>query len=329
MTEQLEQVLTDFANENVLSGNLLITRGGRELLNRSYGHASLQLGVPNTTDTKFHIASVTKMFIATAALSFVEKGMIDLDDHPGTYHDRLQTLHPDIRIRHLLSHSSGLQDIYEVPNIRLEMSRLVSEQGDFLDYLVRLPQDFPPGEQWNYSTTGFMIVGYVLEAVTGKSYAQVLDELFFTPLGMTSTGVDSITRVNPDRAYGHTEENGQIINAANDRLSEITGAPTELYSTTGDLNRFCEALTAGKLLSQESLQKMFSPYYTTPFNPDWQYGFGWFLTPDFQMIGGGTEGFQSQVRYYPEADVRIIMLWNYEHVDSGKLLRTLTPLLLS
>lgn len=92
MIEQLERILTDYGKESFLCGNILITQENKELLNRSFGQASIQLSVPNTVDTKFHIASVTKMFIAAASLMLVEQGLIDLDEHPGTYFERFKVL---------------------------------------------------------------------------------------------------------------------------------------------------------------------------------------------------------------------------------------------
>ncbi|MBD2864022.1 beta-lactamase family protein [Paenibacillus sp. IB182363] len=329
MIEQLERTLTDYEKESFLCGNILITQGYKELLNRSFGQASVQLSVPNTVDTKFHIASVTKMFISAASLMLVEQGLIDLDEHPGTYFERFKVLHPNIRIRHLLSNSSGLHDIYAVSALRFEMSQLIIEKKDFIDYLVHLPQNFQPGERWNYSSTGFIMMGYIFEIVTGMSFEQLLRTLFFSPLGMKATGVDYPRKVNPGRAYGHSMDNGKMINAENDRLSEIVDAPGELYSTTRDLDKWCDALFKGKLLSQESLRKLFTPYYTTTFDPNLQYGLGWFLGSDFQSIRGGTPGFRSEIWYYPALDLRIIMLWNFEKVNSQHLFQKLKPSLIN
>jgi CubicO group peptidase (beta-lactamase class C family) len=327
MIEQLDKILNDYNNEHFLCGNILITQDDKEILNRTFGQASLQLGISNTIETKFHIASVTKMVIAAAALTLVEQGLIELDEHPGRYYERFKVFHPDIQIRHLLSHSSGLHDIYAIPTLRLEMSQLASEKKDFINYLVNLPQDYQPGEQWSYSSTGFIIMGYIIEAVTGKTYEDMLDSFFFSPLGLKCTGVDNPKKVNPGRAFGHSMENGILTNADNDPLSEITDAPGELYSTTRDLDKWCDALFKGKLLSEESMRKMFTPYYVTTFNPHWQYGFGWFLGPDFRLIGGQTPGFRSVIWHFPTSDLRIIMLWNYEKVDSHHLFQKIKPIL--
>jgi CubicO group peptidase (beta-lactamase class C family) len=153
------------------------------------------------------------------------------------------------------------------------------------------------------------MMGYILESVTGLSFEQVLDQLFFTPLQMKNTGVDLPRIVNEGRAFGHSILDGKLTNADNDRLSEID-SPGELYSTTGDLDKWCEALFSGKLLSQETMSRMFTPYYATTYSADLRYGYGWFLGPDYQWIVGGTPGFRSEIWYYPDGDLRVIMLWN-------------------
>lgn len=324
--EKLESVIEQYGKENYLSGNLLISIAGKEQFSRSFGEANKQLGVPNTLDTKFHIASVTKMLIATATLKLYEQGLLSLEDHPGKFIESFKTIHPGISIHHLLSHSSGLHDIYAVPNLRLEMSKLIVEKRDLKDYLIQLDQNFTPGDRWEYSSTGFIILGYILEELMGLPYDQALATLFFSPLKMIFTGCDNPRRINVGRAYGHSLENGELTNADNDKLSEVE-APGELFSTVYDLDKWCQALFSGKLLAQETMDKMFKAYYATTWDPDLSYGYGWFLGPGFRLIGGGTPGFRSEIWHYPVQDLRVIMLWNYEKVDSHLLFNRIKPAL--
>lgn len=327
MIRQLEEIIENYNRENLLCGNILISKEGKELFSKSYGHASMQLNVANHIDTKFHIASVTKMFIAAATLKLHEQGLIHLNEHPGKYAEKFKIFHSEISIHHLLSHSSGLQDIYAVPNLRYEMSKLKVEDGNIADYLTQLNQEFHPGERWGYSSTGFIMLGYILEVLTGMKYEEIFDLWFFSPLQMKSTGPDNPRKINPDRAYGHAMENGEITNADNDKLSDVD-APGELYSTVRDLDRWCKALFGGELLKPETMEKMFAPYYATTFDPNLNYGYGWFLGSDFRLIGGGTPGFRSEIWHYPASDLRVIMLWNYEKVDSHQLFRQIKPVLI-
>ncbi len=255
-----------------------------------------------------------------------EKGLIDFRERPGTYLKELQHLDPEITLHHLLTHTSGLHDIYAVPNLRFEMSRLKLENGDFLAYLSHQKQMFRPGEKWRYSSTGFILMGYIMEKVTGLSFGEMLDRLFFAPLNMLDTGLDDPRKINPGRAYGHTMENGEYVNADNDKLSGVD-APGELYSTVGDLHKWCDALLNGVILSQEALQAMFTPYAEVDFDQALKYGYGWFLGHRFRLIGGGTPGFRSEIWQYPDEKVNVIMLWNDEKVDSHRLFRAIKPLI--
>jgi CubicO group peptidase (beta-lactamase class C family) len=185
-----------------LSGTLLVSQDEETLFEQAYGFASRQLNVPNRLETKFPIASVTKMFIAMAALILVEQGRISLQEQPCRYLPALAALDQDITIQHLLSHTSGLEDMYEVPNLVFERSKLKHEGGDLLSYLVQLPQLVRPGEGWRYSSTDAIVLGYLMEQVTGVSFDEVMKRYVLTPLAMTNTGHDMPQSINPGRASG-------------------------------------------------------------------------------------------------------------------------------
>jgi CubicO group peptidase (beta-lactamase class C family) len=311
--------------EHALSGAVLIAQRGAVVFEQAYGLASMQLGVPNTPETKFHIASLTKMFVAMAALILSERGLIRLRDRPAASMPELASLDESITIHHLLSHTSGLRDIYEVPHLRFEMSRLKREGGDLLPYLVRQPQMFRPGEGWGYSSTGYILMGYLMATVTELPFAEVLRQHVLAPLSMESTGLDVPRRINPGRAYGHAIEEGQLVNADNDKLSAFPEAPGELYSTVGDLKKWCDAMFDCPLVSPETLASMFTPYGQA--GPSLQYGYGWFLGRGFRMHGGGTPGFLSRIRQYPERQVSLILLLNSQHLSPETILDAVEPLL--
>ena len=204
--KELTLVFEQLEKEHSFSGTMLVAQDGEVIFEKAYGFASRQLNVPNVLATKFHIASVTKMFIALAALMLSEQGRISLHEKPAAYLPELAALDKDITLHHLLSHTSGLQDIYEVPNLRFEMSKLKNEQGNLLSYLIKLPQVFRPGEGWGYSSTGYILMGYLMEKVTGLSFAELMRHYVLAPLSMTNTGLDLPRRINPGRAYGHAVE---------------------------------------------------------------------------------------------------------------------------
>ncbi|WP_199614187.1 serine hydrolase domain-containing protein [Paenibacillus alkalitolerans] len=323
--EKLESVFGKLEQEHYLSGTILVAQSGEVLFEKAYGKASMQLNVSNSLDTKFQIASLTKMFIAMSALIIYEEGLIDLHEKPGKYMPEMSRLDENITIHHLLSHSSGLHDVYEVPDVRFEMSKLKRENGDFLSYLINQQQLFIPGQKWSYSSTGYILTGYILEKVTGLSFADILEQYILTPLNMKSSGVDNPRKVNPGRAYGHTTENGVFINTDNDKLSEID-APGELYSTVRDLKKWCDALFEYPLISPAALKLMFTPHARV--GDKLNYGYGWFLTDNSRMHGGGTPGFRSEIKQYPGQEASVIMLFNYERADVSKLLGAIEPVIL-
>jgi CubicO group peptidase (beta-lactamase class C family) len=332
IAQALDAAIDAFPGRASLCGAMRISRNGEVLLERAYGQASVQLGVDNTLGTRFHIASMTKMFIAAAVVRLAREGTLSLEAHPSTYVAALAAIDRRITLHHLLSHTSGLADVYDQPDLRLRMMELIERGGGFLDYLAALPQAFAPGERWRYSTTGFLLLGYVLEQAAGKPFAAVIRDLFLTRLGMNDTGPDDPYLVNPGRATGQSFADGRWRNAPNDRLAEID-APREFYSTIGDIDRWGTALLNGEVLDDEGLALMASPHAQidseSGFDPSLRYGYGWFLGDRFRFIGGMTEGFRSVMWQYPQERLNAVMLWNSEGVDSSGLFRTLRPLLLA
>lgn len=222
---RLTSLFEGLERDRGFSGAVLVSQERRTLFEGVYGFASRQLNVPNTLATRFHIASLTKMFTAMAALILVEGGRIALKDRPATYVPALSPLDERITLHHLLSHTSGLRDVYEVPNKQFEARKARNDGMDLLAYIATQPQTFEPGERWSYTSTGYLMVAYVLEQVTGTTFETLLRDLVLTPLAMSDTGVDRPRRVNPGRAYGHTIIDGQFANAGNDALSPFHEGP--------------------------------------------------------------------------------------------------------
>jgi CubicO group peptidase (beta-lactamase class C family) len=202
------------------------------------------------------------------------------------------------------------------------MSKLKHDGGSLVSYLVKLPLLFRPGTSWSYSSTGFILMGYLMENVTGMSFDTLMKQHVLTPLSMTNTGLDLPWRINPGRAYGHTEENGEMVNAENDELSAFEG-PGELYSTVLDLKKWCDAMFDCPLVSPQTLKLMFTPYGQV--SPSTQYGYGWFLGPRYRMHGGGTPGFVSRIRQYPDQQTSVALLCNSDQVSVEAILSAIEP----
>lgn len=324
--EALASALAQLEHEHRFSGSILVSRDEEVVFEKAYGLASRQLDVPNVLATKFHIASVTKMFIAMAALVLSEQGRIALHERPGTYALELSALDKEITLHHLLSHTSGVPDIYNVPNLRFEMHKLKVEQRSLLSYLVNLPALFRPGDGWSYSSTGYILMGYVMEQATGLSFDELMQRYVLTPLSMTNTGLDLPRRITAGRAYGHSVEGGQFVNADDDELCLFEEAPGELYATVQDLKTWCDAMFDCPLVAPATLKLMFTPYGRV--DEVRQYGYGWFLAPRFRMHGGETPGFRALIRQYPEQRLSVILLFNADHVQPWTICNAIEPLLL-
>jgi CubicO group peptidase (beta-lactamase class C family) len=322
---QLEAAIEAYPDRANLCGAIRASRGGEVLLERAYGKASVQLGVDNQTNTRFHIASVTKMFISAATVRLVGDGRISLRKHPSAYLPALSAIDRRITLHHLLCQTSGLADVYERPDLRIDLASLAKRGEPLLGYLTALPQLFDPGTRWSYSSTGFLLLAYVLEAVSGAPFDALIRKLFLEPLGMHDTGP-------PGRATGQIGFDGAWQNARNDELAEVS-APREFYSTVGDLDRWGRAILGGKVLDDAGLALTFSPHAQvgpgSDFDPSLSYGYGWFLGPDYRWIGGMTPGFKAQMWQFPAERLNVVMLWNNERVDSQRLFKTLRPILLS
>lgn len=307
------------------SGAVLVSREGETVFEGAYGFASRQLRVRNTAETRFHIASVTKMFIAMAALTLVEEGCILLDERPATYVPALSSLDERVTLHHLLSHTSGVADVYDdVPNAPFEALKAKNEGRDLLAYLTSQPQKFDPGDGWSYSSTGYLLVGYVLEQVTGATFETLLHDRVLAPLAMTNTGVDRVRRINRGRAYGHTFADGHLVNADNDALSPFDDGPGELYSTIGDLKRWCDALFDVPPVSASTLELMFTAHAQV--DADRSYGYGWFLEPARRTHGGHTPGFFSRITQLPEPQVSLILLMNASHIGPDPIIEEMASL---
>jgi CubicO group peptidase (beta-lactamase class C family) len=328
---RLDAVIETHSGRPHLCGVIRISRDGELAFERAYGHASVQLNVPNRIDTRFHIASVTKSFISAAVVRLVCDGKISIDDHPATYVPELAALDSRITLHQLLTHTSGVADVYAVPNVRVEMAALVARGEPLLDYLAKLPPNGEPDSAWRYSTTGFLMLGYVLERVVGARYESVLQDTLLGPLGLADTGVDDPSRVNRGRASGHHGRDGVWRNTPNDTLAEID-APRELYSTAADLDRWASALLDGRVFDGRGAELTFTPHARigpdSGFDPSMSYGYGWFLGPNYRWIGGMTEGFRASLWQYPHERLNVVMLWNNETINSNKLFMELRPILL-
>lgn len=287
-------------------GAVLVARDGKVLINKGYGSANLDWKVPDSPTTKFRLGSVTKQFTAACILLLEERGKLKVEDPVKKYLPDAPEAWDQITIFNLLTHTSGIPNFTEFPDYRSTEAKPTTPEELVARFRAK-PLDFAPGTSWHYSNSGYVLLGYLIEKISGEAYSKFLQENIFDPLGMKDSGYDSNTRVIPQHAVGYTREPGGPVVAGYIDMT-IPFSAGALYSTTGDLLRWEQALYGGKLLTAASLQKM-----TTPFREKYALGvFSAKRANGDRMFshGGGIEGFNTWVGYLPAGRVAVIVLAN-------------------
>ncbi len=310
------------------SGSFLVTRGGETLFERSCGYADHAAGLRNAAGTRFGLASVTKMFTAATVTRLVGAGRLAfetpvVDLLPAAR--RPATLRPDVTVHHLLCHTSGIADYYEEeldpePDYAdLWLTRpcyTIERPADFLPIFTDLPPYRPPGERFQYSNAGYIVLGLVIEEVTGTSYAQAVHAEVFEPVGMASSGFFRLDEPVPDLAQGYLpratpDADGDAPRRTNIySIPVVGGADGGAFSTTGDLDRFLRAYADGSLLG-ELTSSVLEPHadildgrfegYGVHFYADGRWGHG-----------GGDPGVEVTACRWPDDDLHVIVLCNTE-----------------
>jgi D-alanyl-D-alanine carboxypeptidase len=315
-------LVESYVRSDLFSGSVLVAHDGQPQFRKSFGLANREWEIPITPDTKFRIGSVTKQFTAAAILQLVERGKLKLDDPISEYYTYAPTPWQKITIRHLLTHTSGIPSYTALPDFPNKISKVHRTPQEIIQLTQNEPLEFEPGTQFAYDNTGYILLGYVIEKVTGQSYVQYLQENIFGPLGMHDTGYDDSATIIPRRASGYRYSGGHWDNTSYVDMS-LPFAAGSLYSTIDDLLIWDQALSGAKVLSIASLQVMFT-------DNGHAYGFGWFIRKQFdhhlQTHNGVINGFRATVDRYPDDKLTIIVLSNIETAPVTKIARELAAL---
>jgi D-alanyl-D-alanine carboxypeptidase len=308
----------ELARDDELSGAVLVAKDGRVLFRRAYGQADRRRRVPNTLGTRFRIGSMNKMFTAVAILQLVEAGKVELKaplakylpDYPNPGVARKVTIH------HLLTHTSGNGDIFG-PKFDEHREELRTHT-DYVDLYGRRSLSFEPGDDWRYSNYGFILLGVVIERVTGQSYYEYVREHVFARAGMTRSGSLPETRAVPDRAIGYTKPPGTTTWAPNtDTLPYRGTSAGGGYATVGDLARFAHALLGHELLDPDSTRRLLAGKSEPLLEVGGRYAYGFFDTRGssgngWVGHGGGAPGMNGDLRIYPKSGYVVAALANLD-----------------
>jgi CubicO group peptidase (beta-lactamase class C family) len=278
--------------------------------------------VPNTPQTKFRLGSITKQFTAALVLQLEEQGKLKVTDPISKYIPDSPPAWEKVTIHHLLSHTSGIPNFTSFPDYN-KTKTLPSPPADTIARFRDKPLDFEPGSKWNYSNSGYILLGFIIGKVAGKSYADALRDGILQPLGMKSTGYDITREVIANRASGYTPDDNGWRNSDYIDMT-VPHAAGAMYSTVEDLLKWDQSFYSGpKILSAASQEKMFAPVLNN-------YAYGWAVEKQDSHLriahGGGIDGFNTYIARYPDDRLTVIVLSNHNGPTPGKLAAELAGL---
>ena len=315
---KIDKLISAYAEYGNFNGSVLVAEKGKVIYKKGFGLANMELNIPNQPDTKHRLGSITKQFTAMLIMQLVEQGKLKLDLPISTYLPDYPKKNGNvITLHHLLTHSSGTPNMTSFPGFFKNISRNAYSPVQLVNLFADSTLQFEPGKKYAYSNSGYILLGYIIEKVTGKTYGQVLQENIFTPLKMNNTGYDHHRSLLKNRASGY-EKNGRGYVNANFIDMSVPYAAGALYSTVEDLYRWDQALYSNQLLRKENMDLLFTKHISS--GGSYYYGYGWGFgemplgntAERIETIGhgGGIDGFNTQITRIPSDKSFIVLLNN-------------------
>lgn len=293
---------------DVPGASLLVVRDGKPLVRRGFGYANLEEHVKAGPETNYRLASVTKQFTAACILLLKQDGKLKLDDPVRKWLPELPASDDRITIGDLLAHTGGLVDYEDL--IPPDRTAQIND-GDVLKMIAAQHRlYFEPGSAHRYSNGGYVLLGLIVERVSGMDLADFMKTRIFTPLGMDHTLLYEHDRGPqvPDRAYGYSENDGKWTRT-DQSVTSATRGDGGIYSSIDDLAKWDAALYTDKLLDADSRRLAFTPKDPVD-DPDVLYGFGWRLSGDTEWHSGESMGFRNVIIRWPKRHLTVIILSN-------------------
>ncbi|HEX8062547.1 MAG TPA: serine hydrolase domain-containing protein [Allosphingosinicella sp.] len=311
LVEAVEQRAADRAAQDQFSGAILLAKGGRVVLQKAYGLADRAQRKPNRVDTQFRFGSMGKMFTAVSIMQLAEKGKIDLEAPIGRYLPGYpnQEVAAKVTVANLLSHTGGTGDIFGPEFNRSKASLRTTK--DYVDLYGSRAPEFAPGSRQSYSNFGFILLGRIVEQVSGLQYDDYIQRNIFKPAGMASTGNRPESENLPRRAVGYMGS-GAGLKSAESTLPLNGTAAGGGYSTVGDFNRFVVGLTSRRLLRAETLQKLIDGGVKMADGKFAGFDFGETVPEAGRFIGhgGGAPGMNGSLQHFLKSGITVIVLAN-------------------
>jgi CubicO group peptidase (beta-lactamase class C family) len=302
-TAKLDSLLKLETTGHAFNGTVLVAQNGKIILEKGYGFKNKKENLLNTANTLYQIGSITKQFTSAIILQLVAAKKMTLQDKLSKYFHGYPG-GDSITVEQLLTHTSGIYNYTNDGDFMRDRSEHPIARDSLLALFEYKPLDFSPGTKWSYSNSGYILLGMIIEKVTGKSYFRVVRENIFEPLGMWHSGFDFTHFKNADKAMGYAGDLTVPVGIVDSSVSFSAGA---IYTTVGDLYKWDRALYTNQIVNQALLQKAFTVYQSS-------YGYGWMITESYGkktvQHGGGITGFASYILRVPGDQICIIVLTN-------------------
>lgn len=339
MEERIKSIFESWRKTSGFSGVFSAAKGQAPVCQAAFGYRNRAEKLKNLPGTRFGIASGTKLFTALAVCGLIAEGRLRLEDEIGLFLPGLGTIHPEITVYQLLTHTSGVGDYIDEnsPDMMRDLAALYNtypvQLWENLSYYLqmsnRLPPKFPPGQQFAYSNTGYVLLGLIAEAVTGQSCQAFIEQSILAPAGMKDSGFFRSDALPANTANGYFFDEERAIWRTNIFCLPVRGGSDGgLYTTAADLNRLWRALFAGRVLPAPMLEKFLAPQVGRGENRGYGLGVYLFGTGENTVYYavGGDFGVDFFTLYAPKHALSVSALGNLE-ADMGDLLCRLLPLL--
>jgi CubicO group peptidase (beta-lactamase class C family) len=316
----IDSFIDELVQKDEFSGTVLVSRNGKPFYKRAVGEAIKRDGVPNKIDTKFNLGSMNKMLTSTAISQLVQQGKLSYDDLIGKHLPDYpnEAVREKVSVHHLLTHTSGMghywTELFQHPNWTM-----LKTVKDYADLTSKKPLEFEPGERFQYSNCGPIVLGLIIEKISGLSYDEYIQQNITDPAGMKNTFCYDISKPVPNLATGYSKRNlrGETLK---DRIENNSFTPTKGgpagggYSTVEDLLRFDIALRSHKLLDEKHFAIMTAGKTDRDSNRKYAYLFEEQFRNGHRIIGhgGGAPGINSQLYMFMDLDYTVAVMSNYD-----------------
>jgi len=321
LSEAIDAVVEDGLEEGPIAGaTVAVSRGGRTLHSAGYGYADLENRIPATENTLYHVGSITKEFTAAAVLLLVEEGRVELDRPITEYLPDLPSQLEAVEVRHLLNHTGGVRN-YTTMESWWRRAALEVTPSELVEVFAHEPLDFPPRTEFSYSNSGYVLLGLLVERVSGQPFGGFLNEQLFVPLGLERTHYCDDRALVPERARGYQVEEGAFARARYVSLSQAYAAGG-ICSTAPDLLRWTRLLMNGAVVRPEAVRRMIRPDTLADGRRlEYAYGIAVGNLDGRRRLGhvGGMRGFASFLAHYPEDALTVVVLTNTEGAPAAAL----------